>query len=113
MGTRAKSPSLYTTAACKEKKKRWFGLGKKDANADADITTLFGSKSSLVIFAVVVVIILVAFFAVKTYNVLRGETITIESEADLVQVENTIETRLQNFEQDQSKLQKFIGAEGS
>ena len=88
-------------------------MGKKDANADADITTLFGSKSSLVIFAVVVVIILVAFFAVKTYSALRGETITIESEADLVQAEQTMETRLQSLEQDQATLESFITAGGA
>ena len=87
-------------------------MGKKDAHADADITTLFGSKSSLVIFAVVVVVILVAFFAVKTYQALSGETIVIESEEDLVRVEQTMETRVQSLEQDQAKIESFIAAGG-
>ena len=105
-----KSPYLYTTVACK--KKRWTELGKTNANADADITTLFGSKSSLVIFAVVIVVILVAFFAVKTYQALSGETIVIENEEDLVRVEQTMETRVQSLEQDQAKIESFIAAGG-
>jgi hypothetical protein len=68
-----------------------------------------GSRQSIALFFVAVVLILGMFFIVKTYRELSGEYIVVESEEDLVVAKERVKENAEKLEQDTVKLRTLVG----
>lgn len=83
-------------------------MGKHATKGSSDITTALGSRQSIALFFVAIVLILGMFFIVKTYRELSGENIVVESEEDLVDAKERVKGNVEQLEQDKSKLQTLV-----
>jgi len=85
-------------------------LAKNESSDGVGITTVFSSKHSVVIFVIAIVLIIGLLFIFKTYQELRGETITVETEDDVFKAKQTIRENIEGLKEDVGALYYFLNS---
>ena len=75
---------------------------------NTNVTTAIGNKSSIIVFAIAIVVLIILFFAVKSYRDLSGEKIVIDDVGDIVKAKETINVNIQGLEQDKEILRSLV-----